>query len=285
MGSDWADDYNFVYGNTDIANVGSGWFAYNDDFAGRASRAIHYKSPDFNGLQVAARAELDGGNDNDGDTDANGNSVNDSELDAWNLSAKYAFSGFTVAGSYTTRPDYIAETTNTDVASPGNLLPLTSGTGLITDGDIPLDALPATTGDMQDKTAWALGATYGQDNWNVATWYGENNASDYGYHCDADSRTADNPTGTGGITGADCVEKQDETVFSIAGNVNIGPTGVYVVHETKENLIGLDDALTSFGVQYNFNSKAKTWIEYSAFDFESDPTAEDFVTIGLRHDF
>ena len=244
VGSDWADEYNFVYGSTDIANVGSGWFAYNDDYAGRAKQSIHYLSPDFNGLQVATRLELDGGNDNmpDGVQGAE-----DSELDAWALSAKYAFSGFTVAGSYLTRPDYI-------------------------------NAYTDATGSMQnmeDKTAWALRGSYAQDNWSVSSWYGENNTSDFGYH-------VENP----GTTTADKdFQKQDETVFSIAGDVNVGPSRVYVVHETKENLQGLDDALTSFGVEYNFNSKAKTWVEYSAQDFETDEDAEDYVTIGLRHDF
>ena len=104
VGSDWADEYNFVVGSTDIANVGSGWFAYNDDYAGRAKQSIHYLSPDFNGLQVATRLELDGGNDNTAD---GVQGAEDSELDAWALSAKYAFSGFTVAGTYLTRPDYI----------------------------------------------------------------------------------------------------------------------------------------------------------------------------------
>ena len=125
------------------------------------------------------------------------------------------------------------------------------------------------------ETAWALRGSYNQDNWSVSTWYGENNTSDFGYH-------VENP---GAATPDKDFQKQDETGFSIAGNVNIGPTGVYVVHETKENLRGLDDALTSFGVEYKFNSKAKTWIEYAAQDFETDESAEDYVTIGLRHDF
>ena len=244
VGSDWADEYNFVVGSTDIANVGSGWFAYNDDYAGRADGSIHYKSPDFNGLQVAARFELDGGNDSVAD---GVQGAEDSELDAWALSAKYDFSGFTVAGMYLTRPDYI--NAYTDMAG--------------------------TDQSMEDKTAWALRGSYAQDNWSVSSWYGENNTSDFGYHREV-------PTAPDAMTD---FKKQDETVFSIAGNVNVGPTGVYVVHETKENLRGLDDALTSFGVEYKFNSKAKTWIEYASQDFETDESAEDYVTIGLRHDF
>ena len=282
VGSDWADEYNFVVGSTDIANL-SGNFAYNDDYAGRSSRSIFYKSPDFNGLQVATRFELDGGNDSlevpivegtrtdgsacpsfsdlDFDDPAHINVVgitedmkgvagialpagcnfntetvdsNDADLDAWALSAKYEFSGFTVAGTYLTRPDF------------------------------GVDA----GGDLQDKTAWALRGSYGQDNWNVATWYGENNSSDFG-----------------GTTPLGVINLEDETVFSISGNVNVGPTGIYVVHETKENLLGLDDAYTILGVEYNFNSKAKTWIEYVGQDAETSPASDDYVAIGLRHDF
>ena len=83
IGSDWTNEYNWVYGSTDIANVNSGNFAYNHDYPGRASRSVYYKSPDFNGLQVGFRAEMDGGNDNNDDTDPNGNAIADSELDSW----------------------------------------------------------------------------------------------------------------------------------------------------------------------------------------------------------
>ena len=267
VGSDWTDEYNFVYGNTDIANH-SGNIGYDDDFAARSSRSIYYKSPDFNGLQVGARFEVDGGNDNVAD---GVQGAEDSELDAWALSAKYAFSGFTVAGTYLTRSDYINAYTN--------------ATG--------------TEQSMEDKTAWALGGTYGQDNWGVSAWYGENNTSDFGYHVEnpAIDAVAEVTDAYGRVTTpsspaypqvADAdkdFKKQDETVFAISGNVNVGPTGIYVVHETKETLKGLDDAYTIFGVEYKFNSKAKTWIEYVGQDAESSPDAEDFVSIGLRHDF
>ena len=272
VGSDWSDEYNFVYGNTDIANH-SGNIGYDDDFAARSSRSIYYKSPDFNGLQVGARFEVDGGSDDvnaDADDAIRANNLviaetpaqaEDSELDAWVLSAKYAFSGFTVAGTYLTRPDYLTAV---------NMAGVQTGT--------------------EDKTAWALGGTYGQDNWGVSAWYGENNASDYGYHHEpAVAAVADDAATvrdeTAAAKPAVVKAKQDETVFAISGNVDVGPTGVYVVHETKETLLGLDDAYTIFGVEYNFNSKAKTWIEYVGRDAESNPKAEDFVSIGLRHDF
>ena len=300
VGSDWADEYNWVYGSTDIANVNSGNFAYNDDFAGRSSRSLFYKTPNFNGLEVAARFEMDGGSnkqdapgdwrcdgdenmagiqpptltvpvvvgtvttpvnfpsptvpgrDSDGDyACAAGTLVNlnegmqvdsnDGDLDAWVLSGKYEFSGFTLAGSYLSRPDY--------------------GVG--------------DDGGREDKTAWALGGNYGQDNWKVALWYGENNQSEF------DSGVMD-------------VSLKDETTFSIAANVGIGKTGVYIVHENKElnmrdggaytGMTG-DDAFTTFGVEYNLNSKAKTWVEFASQDLDSSANAKDYVTIGLRHDF
>jgi len=250
LGSDWTNEYNWVYGATDIANVNSGNFAYNADYPGRGSRSVYYKSPDFNGLQVGFRAEMDGGNDNTHDTDPNGNEIADSELDSWALSGKYSFSGFTLAGMYLARPDFI------NVVADG---------GTVTD-------------QVEDKTAWAIGGTYGQDNWNVAAWYGQNNASDYGYHYEA---AGADPVANPAVN----IKKSDETVFSIAGNVAIGKSGVYVVHETKENLLSQDDSATAFGVEYNFNSKSKSWIEYAGRDYDSNPGAEDYVTIGFRHDF
>ena len=254
IGSDWTNEYNWVYGSTDIANVNSGNFAYNDDYPGRASRSVYYKSPDFNGLQVGFRAEMDGGNDNTQETAGNGTMVDDSELDSWALSGKYSFSGFTLAGMYLTRPDYIRV--------------------------IEENAMPGAATQVEDKSAWAIGGSYGQDNWNVAAWYGQNNASDYGYHYEAESTDAD-----GATVPASWTKKSDETVFSIAGNVSVGNSGVYVVHETKENLVSQDDSATAFGVEYRFNSKSKTWIEYAGRDYDSNPGAEDYVTVGFRHDF
>ena len=249
VGTNWTDEYNFVVGNTDIANVGGGNFAYSDSYGGgRSSNSIFYTSPDFNGLQVAARLEVDGGNENENDQrDGAPAGTPDAELDAWALSAKYAFSGFTVGGMYLTRPDYI--NAYTDMAGTENI---------------------------EDLSAWALRGSYGQDNWGVSTWYGENNVGDFGYHLEDASTAFDAMTD---------FKKSNETVFSIAGNVTVGPTGVYVIHETQENLKGEDDAYTTFGVQYNFNSKAKTWIEYNAQDAESNDGKEDFVSVGLRHDF
>ena len=276
VGTNWSDEYNFVVGNTDIANTGGGNFAYSDSYGnGRADRSIFYKSPDFNGLQVAARFELDGGNENMDDGKGDPKSP-DSELDAWALSAKYAFSGFTFGGMYLTRPDYI----NANVDAAGAMQ------------------------NVEDLTAWALRGSYSQDNWGVSAWYGENNTSDFGHHVETcTGPTAFNPTTGAAATGVvlptldnrRCYgqtagtdvgfEKGNETVFSIAGNVAVGPTGIYVIHETQEDLEGWDDAYTTFGVEYKFNSKAKTWIEYNAQDVESDDGKEDHVSIGLRHDF
>ena len=271
VGSDWADTYNWVTGATDIANTGGGNFTYGNDFVGRADRSIHYQSPDFNGLQVAARFEFDGGadseskcrgvapsgtpvagmtvtyNPDDGacnsDHDSNpltggllnpekfSEKTNDSELDSWALAAKYSFAGFRVSGMYQNRPDF----------------------------DTVENSMGQTTG-VEDLTSWAVGASYGQDNWSMATWYGENNASDFG-------------------------EKQDESIFSVAGNVTIGKSGVYVIHENKEDSVGDDDSYTVFGVEYRFNSKAKTWIEYNNASLDSSTDEDDRISIGLRHDF
>ena len=61
VGTQWALDYNYVWGKTDVMNVNSGWFTYNDNRAGRQSNAITYTSPDFNGFNFGLSAALSKG--------------------------------------------------------------------------------------------------------------------------------------------------------------------------------------------------------------------------------
>ena len=61
VGTQWALDYNYVWGKTDVMNVNSGWFTYNDNRAGRQSNAITYTSPDFNGFNFGLSAVLSKG--------------------------------------------------------------------------------------------------------------------------------------------------------------------------------------------------------------------------------
>ena len=61
VGTQWALDYNYVWGKTDVMNVNSGWFTYNANRAGRQSNAITYTSPDFNGFNFGLSAALSKG--------------------------------------------------------------------------------------------------------------------------------------------------------------------------------------------------------------------------------
>ena len=61
VGTQWALDYNYVWGKTDVMNVNSGWFTYNANRRGRQSNAITYTSPDFNGFNFGLSAALSSG--------------------------------------------------------------------------------------------------------------------------------------------------------------------------------------------------------------------------------
>ena len=283
VGTMWSNEYNWVYGATDLPNSGGGNFVTygggvsdTSGFAGyrgRASTSAQYISPDFNGLQVGLRFDFDGGADetpasnsaeaianalNDEDSGANpaeaGDWVQsgpDAELDQWALSAKYDFSGFTLAGTYVNTPDW---KTTAAVGAPGAGTPYTAAHV----SDIKTD----------DLAAWAIRGGYGQDNWGVNAWYGETGVKDFE---DAND---------------------DNTVFSISGDVTVGKTTVVVLHESmgwnsRDNMgyTSGDDTYTIFDIQYQLNSKAKTWLSYVSRDLDSNDKADDYVVIGLRHDF
>ena len=254
FGTLWGDPYNWVGAVTDLPNVGGGNFVFGGF---RKSRSIQYNSPDLNGLQVGLNVVMDGGKEADAltalpmgvnvttiafgdDMDQSweeATSAPDSELDEWSLNGKYSFSGFTLGGTYLTTPDaaYVVDGNNVRV---------------------------------EDRSAWAISGTYGQDNWGAAAWYGQDNNSDFSY--------------------AGVSNKNDTSAFSIAGHVGIGKTKVVVMHETREMSEGdntYDDTVTVFDVQYSLNSKAKVWAGYVARDYDSDADVEDFVNFGIRHDF
>ena len=128
-GTMWDHGYNWVYGATDLPNAGGGNFVY----TARTSNSLLYTSPNFSGLQVAARFEMDGGNE--------AVDPDDADLDIWSLTGKYEFSGFTLAGTYLNAVDVGV---NED--------------GALEDGT----AWAIRGGYGQDN--WALNAWYGETN-------------------------------------------------------------------------------------------------------------------------
>ena len=81
---------------------------------------------------------------------------------------------------------------------------------------------------------------------------------------------------------------EDQELFSIAGGVAVDKVNVYGVYEVSDNTAGatgVEDTRGTFGVQYNLGSQSHVWIEYASIDLDSDPEADDYVTIGLQHSF
>ena len=195
VGSNWAADYNWTHGSTDIANVASGNLDYTDNRPCRTNKAIEYTTPDLNGFQGAVRLNIDNNPTAEVPSsvtltgvDANGNvqgtenagspaAKDENDIDAWNIAANYAVQGFSVAGAYNVRPDGLTKSDDT----------------------------------KDDANAWTFKLGYSQDNWYVNGWYGEDNTGDEG----------------------DGVE--DETRFSVGGGVSVDKVNLYALYDQLEN--------------------------------------------------
>ena len=138
------------------------------------------------------------------------------------------------------------------------------------------EAEDGTDGTADDLTAWGISLGYGQDNWSLNGWYGEDNASDMKY-VTVQNADGDDVPGT---------KAQDRSAYSLAGSVAVNQMNIYAVYETIDGVVdGKKDIYTTLGAQYNLGAKARVWVEYIAQDLDSDTTADDYVAIGLRHDF
>ncbi len=271
VGSFWANDYNWTHGGTDIANKYSGYLNYNDQRAGRASKAIQYSTPDLNGFQGAIRVDVGtndntiavdeasinasnqhvygGGNFNAGSGTSNATmspARSDNDIDGWNIAAKYDIQGFSVGASYNNLSDRLAKITRDTNNGAMNVI------------------------SYEDATSWTIKSGYAQDNWYVNAWYGEDNVSDANGALD------------------------DTEYFSIAGGISVDKVNLYVLHETRENSVFMDmsdtvmsndDSYTTLGAQYSLGSNSRVWLEYWARDLDNNPESEDVVSVGLRHDF
>ena len=264
VGGFWTNEYNWTHGGTDIANNYSGWLTYSEEHESRSNNGIQYTTPDLNGFQAAVLVQTGSKNSTVmGSTTAGaaGNSIrtgrSDNDIDTWNIAAKYDIQGFSVGASYNNQPDYLSVIDNLAVETP------TGG------GD---DALTYDNTGYDDSTSWTIKSGYAQDNWYVNAWYGEDNTSDR--HADFD----------------------DTEFFSIAGGVSVDKVNLYILHEQRErpaidissgSVVTLthDDAYTTLGVQYTLGSQSRVWVEYWGRELDSNPEAEDRVSIGLRHDF
>ena len=177
----------------------------------------------------------------------------DNDIDAWNIAANYAVQGFSVAGAYNVRPD---------------------GIDKIAEGDTTGD--PDSTG-MDDANSWTFKLGYSQDNWYVNGWYGEDNTSDEGY--------LPGTPGEGAVAAVPGGKAEDATFFSIGGGVSVDKVNLYALYEQREDDRKREDSYGTIGAQYNLGSQSRVWIEYTSNDYDSDPMNDDYVNIGMRHDF
>ena len=244
-------EHDWVTARTDYTNNGNRPGTYNL----ANDQTIQYKSPDFNGLQVGAGFRFPGGDEGAGSDIGDVNVPNGAsdiahptnDLDSWYVAANYAFSGFQVGASYANQADGVHV-----LDGPGSMHSPTTPQANLT--------------GFEDYTTWGVSGSYGQENWQVGTFYKKDNMSEKG-------------------TDPAMLKHDDQTYFSVAGQVDVGKTRVIVTHDTAENSAGQVDNATTFEVEYRLNSQAKVWVGYTGSDYDSSPATEDDVYFGLRHDF
>ena len=272
-GALWGNGYNWVTSGTDVATSGGGNFAPRF----RSNNSIQYTSPDLNGFQGSFRVAMNGGTEtrNSAEDGTTGNVTATGEnVDEWALHAKYGVRGFTIAGMYETHPG--AANKKPPIAASGSVAN-PAGVSVDKAEGVATDPVAAS----EDVTFWALRGGYSQDNWAVNAWYGVRNDSDW--------------------TNGD-----DQTTFSVSGNIDVGKVGLVVIHENQErNRVGMgsgrgdnaanraisqvDDSATIFNVNYHFTKKSRVYLAYIARDYDGavkgKDNSDDEVRIGLRMDF
>ncbi len=268
VGGFWANEYNWTHGGTDVANNYSGWTTYNDQRHARSNQGIQYSTPDLNGFQAAVLVQV--GDDRTVDAveegDGRGVMINSTNDDIVAIPAASRANGTLIAA----RSDNDIDVWN--IAAKYEIQGFSVGAAYNNqpDGLNQYDVENDVVG-YDDKTAWTIKSGYAQDNWYVNAWYGEDNDSD------------NNREGT-----------EDREFFSIAAGVSVDKVNLYIVHDAVEQNYGGtmsdigdygDSAFTTLGVQYSLGSNSRVWIEYFAQDVDSDPSQEDIVSVGLRHDF
>ncbi len=257
-----------VSGHTDVTNSVSGNFDLSASY--RVDGAIAYTTPDLNGFQANGRIIA-------GDA-GSGNTVDD-----WAINASYSIQGLTAVAGYRVETDGLdARVAATNyVTDLGDDNKIGGGGG---DADTTTAVTAAQAVAQDDASSWGAGLGYGQDNWNIGFWYGEQENQGGAEH--AKPNTNDDDT-KGSVSFAD----EDTEIFSIAGDVAVGKTKLYAFTETAKNAggkKGVDDTISGVGVQYSFTANSKVWIDYQANDLDSktgDKEEDDKVVIGLRHDF
>ncbi|MCH9704893.1 MAG: porin [Proteobacteria bacterium] len=265
-----------VSGHTDVTNSISGNFDISQQY--RVDNAIAYTTPDLNGFQanirlVAEERSIAGLSPlaEDPETFALFEDVSKNDTDAiddWAINASYSTQGLTAVAAYRVEESGAAASYVSHFGADGEF-----------GGE---DADADTISIVSDSIAsWGAGLGYGQDNWNVGFWYGEQESKIVVETYPTKVAGTNNDT-LGGVTILESPE--DIEIFAIAGDVAVGKTKLYAFTENLSQG-SFDNNVSGVGVQYSFTANSRVWMDYQANDYDTDASIDDRVVIGLRHDF
>ena len=325
-GSIWLGAFDSVivrfggFSTTDILDQYSGNF----EPIYRASNAVAYVSPDLNGfnfgLEVAAQ---------DGTKKISGDADDGNDFDKIGIGASYSIQGLTFSGAYYQEQDALVfgrddgldlqltsdEQDDLD-ATPddGKAAKLAAfktakeDAFFRNDGSRVRNLIANTPGGSatkaDDKGQYALGISYGQDNWIVAAMYGGEDVT--AVKCDGANLDDDGVESTPGNQ-CDKVQSQsgDATFFSLAAGVSIDKLDFHGLWEQKtyedSHQVDLDldtdagfrtfDRETTIGAitaRYHLGSKARLRAGWKNTETDAGgvPTTDDTqYAIGMRVDF
>jgi len=310
IGTQWALDYNYVWGTTDVMNFYSGNHAYNANRAGRQSNAITYTSPDFNGFSFGASAVVDKSAitvRKRGDelitpavTEVSyGQRVLGTAIDASDPATYVATTTTLTAATdrrdaavtaAEARDDSEADTIDKWVVAAGYSRAGfdVGGTYVrraVTTRDVigvaaraatatsPAVAESITTVDTESNPAtYGVSFGYGQDNWSLDYWYGR---TDY-----------------------DDMINSEDTLHSFAGQLGVGKTTLRVIWDRlsyeRDGAANLDYDTDSWtlGAQYDLGSRTRVFAEIvrnqentSDANVAAKVEDTDIFMVGYRVDF
>ena len=291
VGTQWALDYNYVWGNTDVMNVNSGRFAYNINRAGRQSKAITYTSPDFNGFSFGisgimnSSSEVASVSSRASELVANPDPSLSSLFDVVDVNLQIAEGAEAddldrvennVAGLTVSADGDEAATIDKTVLAAGYSNRGFNIAGTYVRRDVPRVVVDATIGaaddGSEDVTAAKIASAnpssiglrlgYGQDNWSLNYVYGK---TDY-----------------------DSAVDVEEEHHSLAGQLQVGKTTLRALYETQETSVAILDAEIDYytlSAQYDLGSRSRVWAEYTGEDNELSGVDSTAFNVGYRVDF
>ena len=296
--------HDFVTDTTDTANANSGNFG-NDQFGG-GDYSLLYTSPDLNGFQfgvelqsqeygTSSRYASNSYTVEDGIAGAAGQKVlsatastkpdngDDKEsLDTWGVSAKYGFSGFSIQGAYTSQKEGLR-----GYNVPAQVV-ITGAKASNDNVEVGKNAVsvPASAKGTDDRASWLVGASYGQDNWNIAGWYGERD--EQGVKIKSAQGAANSNTVTAANAGSVHFLNESSEYLSLAGDISVERFKFYINYDGVDNFggqKGVEKSWTTFGAQYNLSAQTRAWVEYVSRDDDTATNEKDWFQVALKYYF